>query len=195
MARMSHILGSVFVLSAAALTFGCSSSSTAATDDDAGKPTTDAGSTLYSRLGGHAGIRSAVDAIVAKELANDDIASYFYFQAGAPKNGHPTADQIEECFTDFVASAAGGTEKYPETIKTDAGSFTCRDMSTIHQPLMISGGTFDTFVMIAGTELAALKVSSADIATLAGALESTKSDIVDSKFNDAGLQTHPGDGG
>src|ERR1700679_133812 len=49
----------------------------------------DAGpSTLYSRLGGHAGIRGAVNAIVGQELENADINSYFFFQAGAPGNGH-----------------------------------------------------------------------------------------------------------
>jgi hypothetical protein len=154
----------------------------------------DAGSTLYQRLGEHAGIRAAVNAIVAAELQNQDIASYFFFQSGAPGNGHPTADQIEECFTDLVASNAGGPETYG-TITTDAGSYTCRSMATIHAPLLISGGTFDEFVMIAGSTLTNLGVSSADVTTLASVLVGTKTDIVTSSLGDAGLEPFPGDGG
>ncbi|MGA7120279.1 MAG: hypothetical protein WBY94_09290 [Polyangiaceae bacterium] len=156
---------------------------------------TDAGSTLYGRLGGHAGIRGAVNAIVGAELQNADIASYFFFQAGAPGNGHPTADQIEECFTDLVGSAAGGPETYPTTITGDAGSYTCRSMQAIHAPLLISGGTFDKFVMIAGQTLTSAGVSSADVTTLAGALIATKSQIVTSSLADAGLEPFPGDAG
>ena len=148
--------------------------------------------TLYQRLGGHAGIRSAVNAIVAAELQNQDIASYFFFQSGAPGNGHPTADQIEECFTDLVGSAASGPEVYPTTITTDAGAFTCRSMQAIHAPLLISGGTFDTFVMIAGSTLSSAGVSSSDVATLASVLNGTKPEIVKSSLADAGLEPYPG---
>jgi hypothetical protein len=152
----------------------------------------DAATTLYERLGGHAGIRTAVNAIVANELMNQDIASYFFFQSGAPGNGHPTPDQIEECFTDLVGSAANGPETYPTTITTDAGAYTCRSMAAIHAPLLISGGTFDTFVMIAGSTLTSAGVSSDDVATLASVLNSTKTDIVTSSLADAGLQSYPG---
>jgi hypothetical protein len=151
--------------------------------------------TLYERLGGHSGIRSAVNAIVGQELMNTDIASYFFFQAGAPKNGHPTADEIEECFTDLVGNAAGGPEAYPTTIASDGGMYKCRDLATIHQPLLISGGTFDEFVMIAATELATLNVSADDVATLGAALNSTKTDVVKASLADAGLEPFPGDGG
>ncbi len=161
--------------------------------------TTDAGAadagSLYSRLGGHAGIRMAVDAVIAKETANQDIASYFFFQGGAPGNGHPTPDQIAECFTDLVGSVSGGTETYPATVTDDAGSFTCRAMTTIHAPLLISGGTFDEFIMIAAAELALLNVSSADIGTLGTVLVGTKPQIVTASLADAGLEPYPGDGG
>jgi hypothetical protein len=163
----------------------------AGTTTDAGG---DGGSTLYGRLGGHAGIRAAINAVVAQELMNADINSYFFFQGGAPGNGHPTADQIEECFTDLVGSAAGGPEQYPTTLGADAGSYVCRSMTAIHAPLLISGGTFDTFVMIAGAELSALGVSAADLTTLAGALEATKSSIVSAPLADAGAELYPGDG-
>jgi hypothetical protein len=194
---------------ASAITTGCSSSPSPAspvndggTADTGSNPANDGGAsaetgatTLYQRLGGHAGIRGAVDAIVAAELQNQDIASYFFFQTGAPGNGHPTADQVEECFTDLVGTAAGGPESYPTTVSTDAGSFTCRSMTAIHAPLLISGGTFDTFVMIAGATLVSAGVSSADVATLASALVATKPQIVTGSLSDAGLEPFPGDGG
>jgi hypothetical protein len=185
---------------------------------DTGTKDTGPTTTLYERLGKHAGIRAAVDAIVAQELANADIASYFFFQNGAPGNGHPTGADVEECFTDLVAHAVGGPEEYPSTVETidgsvvtvgdggaDAGDggvfYTCRgDMSVVHAPLLISGGTFDKFVAIAGAELAVFDdggIAPADIATLGAALEGFKTVIVEDGGLDTGLQAFPGnlDGG
>jgi hypothetical protein len=180
---------------------GSSSGSSGGAMDGGG----DAGSTLYGRLGGHAGIRGAVNAIVAQELMDTDIQTYFFNQVATPVTaGHPTADQIEECFTDLLGHIAGGPESYPTTVVTlddagaDAGSFTCRDMLTIHHPLKISGGTFDTFVTIAGGVLTSAMgtgnytYTTADIQTVAGALVGTRSDIVDPAQADAGKQAYPG---
>jgi hypothetical protein len=160
----------------------------------------DGGSTLYTRLGGHAGIRAAVDAIVAAELADPEMKTYFFNQVAVPVPvGHPTADQLEECLTDQLANAAGGPEAFPTTVTTDAGAFACRgDMTLIHTPLKISGGTFDKFVMIAGGVLtsamgtAPYTYTTADIATVAGVLVSTKPAIVDPHLADAGFQAFPG---
>jgi hypothetical protein len=161
---------------------GCSNSSQASPTDDGGG----AGS-LYTRLGEHAGIRAAVDKVVAAELADPDIASYFFNQVASPvPAGHPTVDQLEECLTDQLASAAGGTETYPTTVTDDAGSFTCRNMSAIHQGLKISGGTFTKFVTIAGGELTTLGVASGDVSTVAQVLTGAQSAIVDSNLADAG---------
>jgi hypothetical protein len=147
----------------------------------------DAATTLYQRLGNHAGIRSAVDKIVAAELGDPKLASFFFNQVASPvPAGHPTVDQLSECFTDLLAHQAGGSETYPTTVTDDAGSFTCRDMASIHQPLGISGGTFDTFVMIAATELGTLGVSAADIQTIGSVLTSTRPAIVTSSLADAG---------
>jgi hypothetical protein len=61
---------------------------------DAGTPPADAGTetSLYERLGGNAGIAGAVDAIVAAELMDPEIAAYFTFAAEFP--GAITATQI-----------------------------------------------------------------------------------------------------
>ncbi len=165
---------------------------------DAGKsdaPVGDAG-TLYTRLGGHAGILAAVHAVVTAELANADIASYFFFQAGAPANGHPTRAQIEECFTDLLGSIAGGTETYPATVVSEAGSYTCRSLANAHSNLSIDQGTFATFVTIAAGELTTLGVKPADLATIGGALEASEGLIVtlDGGVHDAGdaAQLFPG---
>jgi hypothetical protein len=173
----------------------------------------DAGS-LYDRLGGHAGIRGAVNAIVTKELMDTNIKSYFFNQVATPvPAGHPTAAQIEECFTDLLATNAGGPEVYPAMVTPDddagnsvtvaadagdAGGFACRaDMTTIHAPLMISGGTFDSFVMIAGGVLTSAMgtgsytYTTADINTIAGLLTGTKTSIVTASLADAGAQPYP----
>jgi hypothetical protein len=67
-------------------------------------------------------------------------------------------------------------------------------MATIHRPLHISGGTFDKFVMIAAGELQTLGVAAADIQTIGGVLNSTKTAIVDPSLADAGEQAHDAGG-
>jgi hypothetical protein len=200
------IVGATVLASWAAI--GCSSNSNGngvtSVPDSGGATVSDAGGdggacaqgTLYSRLGGHAGIRTAINGIVAQELMDPEIASYFFNQVATPiPAGHPSADQIEECFTDLVGNAVGGTESYPPDggVTDDAGTFMCRgDMVTIHAPLLISGGTFDKFITIAGGVLTSAMVCPDDITTLATALESFKPAIVSAQYADAGEQSFPG---
>jgi hypothetical protein len=156
------------------------------------------GTTLYERLGGHDGIHAALVAIVGKELADPDIASYFFNQMKAPiPAGHPSPDQIEECFTVLLANVAGGPYSYPPDggVTTDAGTFMCRDMMTIHQPLQISGGSFDKFISIAAATLAPT-VCTSDLMAIGGALEGTRGAIVLPSLADAGAEMFPNlDGG
>ena len=96
----------------ALLASACSSSSTtdAAVATDAAV-TSDAGGTLYARLGNRAGIAAAVDAIVVRELADPEIASYFYFQVTPgrsgmpPVDGHPNVAQLKSCLVNQLANA------------------------------------------------------------------------------------------
>ncbi len=178
------------------------------TDGGGGDAAACPASGLYARLGGHAGIYAAVGDVVTEELMNPDIASYFFFQgevcpkgkdadvagactasaANATKavaDGHPTAAQIQECFTDLVGQTAGGTETYPTKVTIDGGgSFTCRNLTTAHKALKINEATFSEFIMIAaGVLQPALKVADAtcatkDFATLAGALEGLEGNVV-----------------
>lgn len=185
---------------------GTASSSGSGSSSGSSSGVADAGSTLYTRLGGHAGIRGAINAIVAAELADPDMQTYFFNQVMMPvPAGHPTADQIEECLTDQLGMAAGGTETFPTTVVTlddagaDAGSFMCRgDLTAIHAPLLISGGTFDKFVMIAGGVLTTAMgtgpytYTTDDINTVAGVLVGAKGAIVTASLADAGLQPFPG---
>ena len=172
-------------LSSLPLAIGCNgdNSNNAASDAGGG----DASTTLYQRLGGHAGIRSAVDKIIQAELGDPQLASFFVNQVATPvPSGHPTVSQIAECLTNQLGKAAGGQETYPTTVTDDAGSFTCRDMAAIHRPFHISGGTFDKFVMIAAGELQSLGVASSDIQTVGSVLTSAKTAVVDPSAADAG---------
>lgn len=144
--------------------------------DDSGATATDSGTTLYQRLGGNAGIRAAVDAIVAEELKDAQIAAFFG-NLGMP--GHPTADQLKACLTDQLGNAAGGPEVYPTT----KSGFTCRDMKTAHAGLNISGAVFDKFVTIAAGVLKSAGVADEDITVIGGVLNGTKADIA---VSDAG---------
>jgi hypothetical protein len=171
---------------------------------DAGDAGGDAGTSFYTALGGHAGIRKAVHVVVVAELADPTIVTYFFNQVNAVP-GHPNQIQIEECFTDLLASGLGGTEVYPYTVGpfNDAGvsigdggavdgggTWTCRDMAGIHQPLKISGPTFDYFISVAATVLTSapynLKTTDPVFAKLANLLAAPKPDIVDSKLPTAG---------
>jgi hypothetical protein len=165
-----------------------------AAPDSGGGVACASGATLYARLGGHDGIRKALDAIVANELMDPDIASYFFNQVANPiPAGHPNADQITECFTILLSGIAGGPYTYPPDggVTDDAGTFQCRDMATIHQPLLISGGTFDKFISIAAATLSP-SVCTADLTTIGAALEGTRTAIVTSSLADAGLEPFPG---
>ena len=134
----------------------------------------DGASTLYSRLGGHEGIKAAIGAIVTAELADDDIASFFAPNLTATHTPQPA--DIVDCFTALLGNAAGGPEVYP--YKT-AGGFTCRSMAAAHADLHIGSGTFDNFVGIAAGVLKDAGVADADIAVIGGVLNGTKSTIVD----------------
>ena len=131
------------------------------------------GPNLYQRLGGNAGIKGAVDAIVAAEVMDPQIAAFF---APATMAGHtPSVAQIKECLVLQIGNAAGGPEQYPAMV---SGGFTCRSMAAAHAGLGIPATVFDKFVMIAAATLTSAGVSAADVATLGGVLNSTKTDVV-----------------
>lgn len=174
---------------------------TACGDDDGGSaaavspPAKDAGvatSTLYVRLGGKDAIRTLLGKVVAAELADPEVASFFPFTPGAPGNGHPAGGAILECFTNQLGAAAGGPANevtYPAVVDNGGTAFTCRDMPTSHAGLGIYAGVFDKFVAIAGGVMQANGVTAADVTTITGVLASTKPDIVTSqRVDDAGYK-------
>ena len=181
------LVGGAVALCLGAVAIGCSddddktATSNTAMDSgvivaDSGSTVVDSGTTLYQRLGGNTGIRAAVDAIVAEELKDAQIAAFFG-NLGTP--GHPTADQLKACLTDQLASVAGGAEVYPTT----KDGFMCRDMKTAHAGLNISGEVFDKFVTIAAGVLKSAGVADDDITVIGGVLNGTKADIT---VSDAG---------
>lgn len=178
-----HASGTTQVETGASSTTGSGGTSTGAGGAEAGA--------MYVRLGGHAGIRAAVEKVLAQEIADPDIASYLGNQlAETTPAGHPNADQVQECFTYQLANVAGGPEAYPTTVSRPSGDWTCRDMVSSHNFLHISGGTFAKFVMIATSELTTLGVSADDVAVIGNALEGTRSAIVDPTLADAGVQPY-----
>lgn len=174
----------LFVAASALSIVACGSDDapTTATPMDSGTDST--ASTLYDRLGKNAGLKSALDAIVADELKDPEIAAFFSMNDGT-KAGHPSAGQIKECLVLQLGMAAGGPEKYPGKV---SGDFMCRDMKASHAAIMpISAATFDKFVTIAAGTLKRLGVADADIAVIGGVLNSTKADITTaSTLTDAG---------
>jgi hypothetical protein len=149
------------------------------------------GAALYARLGGHTGLREKMDGVLQAELGDPQIASYFVHQLqNPPAAGHPSFGQISECLTDMLGSSLGGKEAYPTVVTDDSGTTYCRNMVAIHMLLDISGGTFDRFVMIAAGQLQSDGVSPDDIRAIGSVLASTRTDIVDPEFKDAGVMPY-----
>jgi len=148
-------------------------------------PVFDAGvSTLYQRLGGHAGIQKLIAATLTRVLQDPQQASYFVHNVPTPAAGHPTAADIVECFTDLVGSATGGPESYPTT--TPSG-FKCRDMVAAHAGLHIPNGVFNDFASTAAATAIADGVTPADVARLGALMNTTRSQIVDPARGDGGF--------
>ncbi len=156
----------------------------------------DAGGTLYARLGGRAGIAGAVDAIVAQELMDPEIASYFYFQVTPgssgmpPVDGHPNVAQLKSCLVNQLANAAGGPEQYPGAPADNMG-WQCRNMTASHAGLNIPGSVFDRFVTIAAGVLTGAGVAASDIAIIGGVLNSTRAQVAQGTDRDGGSFVPP----
>jgi hypothetical protein len=140
--------------------------------------TTEAGAggetSIYEDLGETKGITDAVDAIVAAEVQDMDIASYFSQSTSNP-NYSPSVADIKACLVIQLAAVSGGPYTYPA--KTAAG-YQCRDMVTTHADLGINSGTFDKFVSIAATVLTTAGVPMKDLVVIGGVLDNTKPAIV-----------------
>jgi len=188
------LLGCVTAMSAAL--GACGSSGSTATPD-AGVHMPDGGGTsAYERLGGHAGLLAFVKGEVENKVLQDsNLKTYFFNQVATPiPAGHPSAGQIEECFTRLVATVLG-QESYPgapvaDPANTNTPNFTCRSMATSHAGLKIGSQTFDAFVGVIaadlmplvvpdGTALTAGHISQAELNVLAAGLTGTKTAIVD----------------
>jgi hypothetical protein len=163
--------------------------------DSGQSPDSGAAGSLYSRLGGNAGIKTAVGAIVAEELKDPEIASYFFNQVKTPvPAGRPTADQIKACLVNQLGSVAGGPEAYPG-VPADNEGFQCRDMVTSHKGLGIPGGVFDKFVAIAAGVIKGAGVADADIGVIGGVLNSTRGAVAQDTTRDGGPYVAPADAG
>jgi hypothetical protein len=153
--------------------------------------TTDAGgdgasTTLFQRVGGEAGITALIDAVIAAEILDPEIASYFAPNTLAtPPAGKPTVAQIKECLVKQIGAAAGGPGiVYPTTV---TGGFQCRTMEAAHGALHIGNGTFDKFATIAAGVAAKAGLTGADLQSLAGFLQLQKPLIVDPAAPDGGF--------
>jgi truncated hemoglobin YjbI len=148
---------------------GCSSSNNNTAKDAA----TETGSqSLYDKYGGAPTVKKVVDDAVTGLLADCQVAPYLA-SVGTPN--HDSVDRLKGCLRLQFTALMGGPAKYPG--KSDNGEM-CVDMKTIHTGLQIPGTVFDKFVMDLGGVLKTDGVSDDDIATIAGAVAGTKTDIV-----------------
>ena len=97
----------------------------------------------------------------------------FFAALGQP--GSVTPDRLKSCLRLQFTAVLGGPATYPG--RNDQGD-TCRDMTSAHATLAITGPVFDRFITDLAAVLKADGVSDADIATVAPVLTGLKSSIV-----------------
>jgi len=145
---------------------------------------TDSGTTtLYQRLGGHAGIQQYMTAVLTEELKDPQQASYFVYVVPNPQPGHPGAADLIGCMTNLVGSATGGPEVYPSTLPD---GYQCRALATSHAYLHVPNGVFNDMVTTVAAVGTAAGVSASDVAKLAALFGSTRAQIVDPTVGDGG---------
>lgn len=164
-----------------------------ATGGEAGADAGDGGptSSLFDRLGGTAGITALVDAIVAAEVTDPEILSYFAPNTlNPPPGGKPTVAQIKGCLVLQITAAVDSTKAtYPGKLQD---GYQCRDMKTSHAALHIGNGTFDKFAAIAtqvatGAAQKSGTLTPDDLKLVGTFLQSQKPLIVDPAAPDGGF--------
>jgi len=128
--------------------------------------------TLYDKYGGAATVRKVVDDAVVALLA-DPIQAPFFAGVGQPGNASP--ERLKSCLRLQFTAVLGGPATYPG--RNDQGDM-CRDMTSAHATLAITGPVFDRFITDLAAVLKADGVSDADIAMVAPVLVGLKSSIV-----------------
>lgn len=128
--------------------------------------------TLYDKYGGAATIRKVVDDAVVGLLADPIEAPFF---AGVGQPGNATPERLKSCLRLQFTAVFGGPATYPG--RNDQGDM-CRDMTSSHANLAITGPVFDRFITDLAAVLKADGVSDADIATVAPVLVGLKPSIV-----------------
>jgi hemoglobin len=127
--------------------------------------------TLYHRLGRKPGIQAAIDAFIARVVADDKINGYFL-------NNTLDATNLDYCLVEQVGALAGGPNVYPIPGK-------CRDMKSSHRGLNISMQDYNDLAGHLVAVLTAGGVAQADIDTIAAALTAPAfvADIVEAPNN------------
>lgn len=144
---------------------------TVACSDDS-SPMSPSTPTLYDKYGGAPTVRKVVDDAVVALLA-DPIQAPFFAGVGQPGNASP--ERLKSCLRLQFTAVLGGPATYPG--RNDQGDM-CRDMTSAHANLAITGPVFDRFITDLAAVLKADGVSDADIAVVAPVLVGLKSSIV-----------------
>jgi truncated hemoglobin YjbI len=123
---------------------------------------------LYRRLGGADNIRTVMTDFVGRAARDPKINGYFL-------NSTIDSRRIIECLVIQVSALTGGPFAYPS-----AG---CRDMRTVHTRMGVSFQDFQDTAKHLVDALANARVSQADIAAIANAVNGLVGDIVEDPAN------------
>ncbi len=117
------------------------------------------GDTLYTRLGGEAGVKGVVKDFVENNVAKDARINTFFANSDIPG--------FEKKLYEQICAAAGG-----------GCTYSGKDMKTAHAGMKIKQADFDALVEDLVKALDNAKVADADKQTLLGVLGPMKADIV-----------------
>ena len=119
-------------------------------------------STLYERLGGHAGITAFAEDLLPRLQADPELGRFWAHR------GSDGVAREKQLLIDYLCANAGGPVYY-----------TGRDMALSHQGMRISGSDWETFLGHAGATIEALGVPDAEAAEVVAFVTSLKDDIVE----------------
>lgn len=116
---------------------------------------------LYSRLGGHAGVKTVVDDFVVRMVAHPQVGHFF------ARLDTSSASKFRSHLVDFICAAAGGDARYRG-----------RDMASAHAALNISESDWQVTVENLRDSLIKTGVPAAEMTELLAVIGPLKEQIV-----------------
>lgn len=149
--------------------------------DDDGNTTTPE-TTLFDKLGGEDGIAMIVDGTIDRIATDNDLAPYFEYVLVLDDNA-TELNRLKRNLVEFLSAATGSEDAVYNGLSMRNAH---RESTNPRMVGIISDADFNKFVEFVGLAAADEEISQTDITEVAALLETTRSDIVTSLFDELG---------